>query len=251
MGLFNDGSVRKISLVPSDQRYCYNYKIGEDLGWRNVISLSSSRSHLAGLTKDGRVLVESSSCYSFEGAKKWQNVVCVRTGYESMAGIFSDGTMRYTYNGNDDSYQSDIKNVKDVALCGRSIYVIDEEGTLFQSGFRENTILAKECGKVNKLGLIENTIYGLTAEGYVKELHSNDGDIQIWSCVTRIASGDRHLLGLTEDGRVLWMGDKSEQAEAFNSDSKIIDIYAGCYHSLAMNEEGYLFSPRNYWNSYC
>jgi hypothetical protein len=249
MGLFHDGTVREIHLVPTAQRYCYTYEIGTDLGWKNVISLSSSRSHLAGLTKDGRVLIETrSASYHFDNVGNWKNVIRISAGYENTAGILDDGTLLYT--GNFGSFQCDRKHVKDIILCARTVYAIDEGGTLFQSEEGETRILNKECGNIIQLGAVAGTIYGLTAEGCVKLLYEQDDDPVNWSCVTRLSSGNNHLLGLTESGRVLWKGEKKEQVDALNPDNKIIDIYAGCYHSVAVNEEGYLFCPEDYWRRY-
>lgn len=250
IGLFHDGSVRKIYLIPSNQSYCYTYEIGEDLGWRNVKNLSSSRSHLVGLTEDGRVLVESGSSYYFKGVEAWHNVISVNTGYESTAGILGDGTLIYSYNGGVDPIQSDRKDVKAITLCARTIYGVDGAGTLFRckEGFTE--ILANDCGNIITLGLLGATVYGLTTGGDVKVLYGNDDDMENWSCIVKIASSNDHLLGLTINGKVLWKGKDSDQVKALNTDCKIVDIFAGCYHSLAMNESGFLFSSKNYWQRY-
>ena len=250
VGLFQDGSVRKIYLSPSVQNYCYTFEIGEDLGWRNVKSLSSSRSHLVGLTDDGRVQVESGSSYCFKGVEAWHNAISISAGYESTAGILGDGTLIYSYNGGVDSLQCDRKDVKAITLCARTVYGVDGAGTLFRSEGGLTKILANDCDKIIKLGVLGETVYGLTTGGDVKVLYGNDYDMENWSCIVKIASSNDHLLGLTNNGKVLWKGKDSEQIKALNPDSKIVDIFAGCYHSLAMNESGFLFSPKNYWLRY-
>lgn len=248
MGLFEDGSVRKAYLVPTTQRYCYTYKIGEDLGWRNVKSLSSSRSHLVGLTRNGQVYIKAGSSYHFRGVETWTKVTLARAGYEITAGLCEDGTLRYIYNGDTDFFEVKGKNIIDITLYDRTGYGIDEEGTLFRFEDGEIQILTRTSGHVVQLGVINNIIYGLTQEGIFKVLYGADNDRILWRNVIRMVSGNYHLLGLTDQGEVLWLGNNSEQAEALNPDRNIINIFAGCYHSIAMDDTGCLFSPVNYWN---
>ena len=141
-------------------------------GWQNVVAVAANSGSTFGLTNEGKVLV----CGSFynQSLANWSDIVSISVSTNHVAGVHSDGTVSVV-GANDQGQCDDMakwRDTKQVAV-----------GYGFTAGLREK-------GSV--------WVHGTDDE----DQHS----AMQWTHVVAIGSGTDHILGITEDGKLLAKG---------------------------------------------
>lgn len=140
--------------------------------WQNIKAVAAANTSTFGLTNDGKVLV----CGSFynRSLESWSDIISLSVSTNHVVGVHSDGTVSAI--GADDQGQCDDmakwRDTKQVAV-----------GYGFTAGLREK-------GSV--------WVHGTDDE----DQHS----AMQWTHVVAIGSGTEHILGITEDGKLLAKG---------------------------------------------
>jgi hypothetical protein len=248
MGLLPDGSVVEIRLRETDRPHHYNYDIKSELDWKNVSRISSSRSHLVGLTKDGTIHTRTSS-YLFEAFKEWKDMIDIQAGYEITVGLTSQGILLYEINAERRSFTGKYKNVKMIAAGNRIAYGLCRDGLLYCSDDTGDQILAEDWNDVVQLVATNSNVFGLSENGWVRSLIPADyEEITDWKNIVGISAGGSHLIGRTDENTLVAVGENSHHQCDVNGWKDIKQIFTGCYHTLAWKQNGEIVAPCNYWN---
>ena len=95
-GLKRDGTVCYVS---TSKRSVEEKAFENVLKWKDIVQLSSSQSHIAGLRSDGGVEVTGSGIDTYNSylnnAAYWKDIVSIAVGNNGIAGLKADGTVVY------------------------------------------------------------------------------------------------------------------------------------------------------------
>ena len=108
------------------------------LKWKDIVQLSSSQSHIAGLRSDGGVEVTGSGIDTYNSylnnAAYWKDIVSIAVGNNGIAGLKADGTVVYA--GDDTKGQEACLEWEDIiAIAMGDEYVVGlrEDGTVLST----------------------------------------------------------------------------------------------------------------------
>lgn len=248
IGLLSDGSVGEIRLQETGRPFQYTYEIISDLGWKDICGISSSRSHLLGLTKEGTIHTQSGS-YVFETSQEWKDIINIKAGYEITVGLTNQGILLYEKNAERRSCASKFRNVRMIAASNRKAYGLCEDGLLFCSDGGKDIVLAEDWGDVIQIAATNDNVFGLSDSGRVRALfHTGYEDVSSWYNMIHISAGNSHLIGLTNENILMSSGDNNYHQCEVSEWRNVNKVFTGCYHTLALVEGGEIVAPCNYWS---
>ena len=169
-----------------------------------------------GGTKLYAVDVENRSVASLsEGAKQWSRLPPPPQKRPSYLSQLYAG-----------QYGAIVKDIQDVGYA----YIVGD-----------NTVHVKHDIRMGAVGA--NFYAWLDDDGRVS-VEGKAPDISAWEgeCIAAISAGDRHLLALTADGRVLAVGDNNSKQCEVSKWENCVAVIAGPHYSVAIQEDGTLLS---------
>jgi alpha-tubulin suppressor-like RCC1 family protein len=218
-----------------------------DLGdWTDIVALSASTAHTAGVKTDGTVIVSGMSkggnVYGQCNTQDWSNIVSVGLGTNHIVGLRSDGTVVAI--GDNLAGQCNVESwsgIKAISVINKTTLGLKEDGTVVATGDNKYgqcnvadwTDIAAVCaGAAHTLGLKN--------DGTVVAVGRNEfGECEVsnWSDIIAI-SASAHSIGLRRNGTVVATGynkDGQCNVESWNS---IAFVSAGFYTTLALKTDG-------------
>ena len=148
-------------------------------GWKNIVSISGGYDHMLGLTADGTVVAVGNNEYGQCDVSQWTDIVAISAGNRHSLGLRSDGTIVAT---GDDTYDQ----------CSLS-------GCCFWYSNRTDAVQIA-AGYFDSVMLFQNGCVGSTLF---------DPDVSGWEDVAAVYSVGRCVIGLREDGTLLYAGRSS------------------------------------------
>ena len=178
-GLRDDGA----ALTPDDKMKVVNLKSGNS--WLEVVPTYDG---FYGVTSDGTIALanfEDVSAFKIESLQGCTKIECVETKDTDVIGLTPSGTIAtmgvgpLLYDAGQQYKEWD--NLSDISVCDRStdLFGLTNDGTILYAG-------AFSSGE---------------------EDFFDDADVESWTDITDISTGDSHLVALKKDGTVLAAGD--------------------------------------------
>ena len=140
-GLKRDGTVCYVS---TSKRSVEEKAFENVLKWKDIVQLSSSQSHIAGLRSDGGVEVTGSGIDTYNSylnnAAYWKDIVSIAVGNNGIAGLKADGTVVYA--GDDTKGQEACLEWEDIiAIAIGDEYVVGlrDNGAVLSTSAKELT----------------------------------------------------------------------------------------------------------------
>ena len=217
--------------------------------WNNIVQIAGYGDLLVGLRSDGTVVATGTDTKHLSGEYQgWQSVQAIEAGYQSVSALSADGYV--LYDGTDYQSLNACENWQNVTLLVRGdehMVGVTANGTLLGVGMN-NVYQINVSGVTNVLNAATScqTTYILKRDGTVqlvggnKEYEQGQASAANWSGVIAITSGDRHVIGLRQDGNVLYAGDNSYGQCNVGKWTNIIAVCAGHRHTIAIDSDGTL-----------
>ena len=209
-------------------------------GFENAVTAAVGYSHV--VVVDDRMKVHSfgTNYYNECEVSDWTDVVSVAAGYHVTYARHADGSVSAT--GLNARLVDGWTGVVQIAAGLRHVVAVTESGTLLYAG-------SNASGQLEGLGSVEDAVMAAAGDGFTAIL-KKDGSVVVtgnvtwgeetgdWTNVVKIAAGSRHLLALTDDGRVLAAGDNGYGQCGTARLGDIADIAAGDSHSAFLRVDG-------------
>lgn len=197
---------------------CTDYGMTYDFsGWKDVISIAGQDEVIIGLSESGEIFTTSREGYNYAcDTDDWHNIIQVTAGNGFAAGLTDDGTVKNFGRNVEGQCNTDSwSDIIQISAGHRFLVGLDKHGELFFAGAHEDEF----------------------REEY--ELKKDD-----WKDVVSIQAygGDSnkmgHVIGLTEDNRVVCLGDIFEDSQTSVDDlTNIKFLSVGENHIIAINED--------------
>ena len=209
-------------------------------GFENAVTAAVGYSHV--VVVDDRMKVHSfgTNYYNECEVSDWTDVVSVAAGYHVTYARHADGSVSAT--GLNARLVDGWTGVVQIAAGLRHVVAVTESGTLLYAG-------STASGQLEGLGSVGDAVMAAAGDGFTAIL-KKDGSVVVtgnvtwgeetgdWTNVVKIAAGSRHLLALTDDGRVLAAGDNGYGQCGTARLGDIADIAAGDSHSAFLRVDG-------------
>ena len=209
-------------------------------GFENAVTAAVGYSHV--VVVDDRMKVHSfgTNYYNECEVSDWTDVVSVAAGYHVTYARHADGSVSAT--GLNARLVDGWTGVVQIAAGLRHVVAVTESGTLLYAG-------SNASGQLEGLGSVWDAVMAAAGDGFTAIL-KKDGSVVVtgnvtwgeetgdWTNVVKIAAGSRHLLALTDDGRVLAAGDNGYGQCGTARLGDIADIAAGDSHSAFLRVDG-------------
>lgn len=143
--------------------------------WKNIVAVSAGFRHCVALTKTGSVVAAGHDLYQQCQVQSWDRIVALAAGRHHTVGLKLDGTVvaigQNTYTQCDVSHWQDVMSIT--------------AGDTFTAALTmHNTVLIAGPDELRQ-------------------------EVADWKNIVQICAGNRHLLGVTKDGRVFAAGDRT------------------------------------------
>lgn len=208
-------------------------------GWKDIVAISGTGYHVAGLRKDGTVVATGYNNRNCETAvcrcdtSDWHDIISISAGVLYTIGVQRDGhvvragTMR-----SDDDEK------------GNSVYV--------DFDFSDWTdIVAVSAQKFYCLGLKSDGTVVYKGDSKLIKQYKIEDTVSTWSNVVAISAGFQHALGLRADGTVVAAGDNGLLQCEVSRWRDCVAISAGTFQSLGLCADGTVYvSGTNYDNCF-
>lgn len=154
--------------------------------WKDIIAVSAGDSHTVGLTRDGTVVAAGSNLYGESDVSSWKDIIAVSAGSFCTAGLAADGSARLV--GEDPDQKSDVSGWTDLAAISAGYPIVG----------------------LNKYGTA--VVYGSYSQYYpnTKITVTKPYDVSEWIYMVEVDAGNTHIIGLTEYGMVMAIGNNSD-----------------------------------------
>ena len=209
-------------------------------GFENAVTAAVGYSHV--VLVDDRMKVHSfgTNYYNECEVSDWTDVVSVAAGYHVTYARHADGSVSAT--GLNARLVDGWTGVVQIAAGLRHVVAVTESGTLLYAG-------SNASGQLEGLGSVGDAVMAAAGDGFTAILKKG-GSVVVtgnvtwgeetgdWTNVVKIAAGSRHLLALTDDGRVLAAGDNGYGQCGTARLGDIADIAAGDSHSAFLRVDG-------------
>jgi len=228
--------------------------------WTSVVAISAGNDFLVGLTEDKKVLFAGDGRTwlghnpypnnTLKNAEEWDDIVSIAAGWRHIVGLTSKGEVRIIGKGaveqldelrrimDSDDWTNDIVSI----AAGGGYQDVDGEGV---SDEYYITALLKRDGTVVILGNLKDSDKATVM-----------GGDNAWANIKALAVGSWHIVGLTNDGRVLTTGsgyyadlDRTDDTSNImnvdgwaQSGNPVVEIAAGTGFTLALNSDGSMVS---------
>lgn len=279
VAVYADGTVDAVYL---DDCFYLNNR-SELLQWRDIVAVSAGNQHTVGLKSDGTVVAAGENFDGECDVSDWTDIVQVAAGFCFTAGLKKDGTVVYA--GNPPTSESyDVSDLTDVVAIDASDEALDcllSDGTWIRRGdlgggqwrisekmYTSVDVAADENGYIShssnivdistglacSIGLKSDgtvqLVHNLKLEGYTgphlpDRFNPKVFDTSSWRNIVDVGAGNDHVVGLREDGAVVFTGSLNPRyAHHYDmSDwSDISEIYAGGEFTIGLTKEGTLLA---------
>lgn len=216
-------------------------------GWYDIESIASNNNEIAGLKKDGTVVLTGDDI----DVSDWSSIVEIAYGNAFVAGLKEDGTVRISeiswasnVFGSDEVF--DGEKMQSIAAGGEIIAGVTEDKTVklvSTEGDRSSVvsdwtdIISVSVGSSVIVGLREN---GTAVAASISESGTEEYDLDDWDDLTSVAVGENHIVGLKSDGTVLCTG-KNGYGECNTQEWKdVAEIAAGRNCTAGIKKDGTL-----------
>ncbi len=192
-------------------------------GWSDIIAISASTKHTAGLKSDGTVLAAG---YNKDGrcnVSKWKDIVAISAGETHTVGLTSQKTVVAA--GLNTDGQCKVSAWSDIIAV--SAGGVDTVGYKF--------------GVVGQIIIKEGHTVGLKFDGTVVAVGSNDNgqcNVSGWTDIVAVSAGGHHSVGLKSDGSVLAVGNNGNGECNVSGWTDIIAVSAGDYWTVGLKSDG-------------
>ena len=264
--------------------------------WRDVVSVTAGRTFSAALTRDGRVYFDSGLYPDLRSVEQWSSIVAISAGNDYIAGLTEDrrvrvsgdtrswlGWNRYPYN--DLINAENWEDIISVAAGWRHIVGLTSTGEVKIIGVGAEQQLEELEMLRGSDNWTSSDIIAIAAGGgyqeneetdvyYITALLKRDGTVVVlgniresdkqqimysefaWNDIKAISVGSWHIVGLTNDGRVVTTGAGYYQNldianNDFNityvtewglDDNAVIQVSAGTGFTIALKSDGSMVS---------
>ena len=224
-GLRLDGTV-----VVAEDKYCKN-EYGECNidSWTDIIDIATSGHHTVGLKSDGTVVATGKNENGQCDISEWKDIVSISVDIQTTYGLKKDGTVIDT--GDYNSFE----NARNVCALEKQKgeYAIVSNGKLYDYYLDEND--DAECQLLKWENLVSvsynHHAVGLKVDGTVVAVDTLGEDeegkcnVENWSNVVAVYADTSVTFGITEDGRVLVVGDTYDWKSEISSWKLFDSIY--------------------------
>ena len=237
----------------------------EALDWDGVVSVDTYGTLIIGLLKDNSVRVAGTYDGNTISSEDWTDVIDVASGEQFVAVLHSDGSVEARgHDGDGQCETRNWENIVDIDAGWRFAVGLSNDGKLVFSGISEEQereyenekekwsdvikISASGGGESAVKGRIKGRGHtvGLKSDGTVVAVGDNrygQCDVEEWTDIVRIATGDWYTVGLKEDGSILVTGENTPGCEyidyaVIDSLEGIIDIAAGYGQTMCLLDSG-------------
>ena len=180
--------------------------------WRNITSISMGAYHLAGLRKDGTVVIADITGVKWNKVSSWRDIIAVSAGKNHVVGLKRDGTV-VADGGNsrgDECYVSHWRNIVAVSAGDEYTVGLKQNGTVVAVGkSRYGQGLVSGWNDIVAISAGDGHTVGLKKDGtVVATSHDIFGECQVpdWRDIQAISAGHRHTIGLKKDGTMVAVG---------------------------------------------
>ncbi|MDO5336440.1 MAG: hypothetical protein Q4E89_03115 [Eubacteriales bacterium] len=179
--------------------------------------------------------------------RKWAGIVAVSAGDFHVLGLDRGG--RVLSAGKNNLNQCDVfdwKNVVQIAARGDVSAALDAKGRVYVCGDLEEGLgSARKWSRIKKIALGNKHILGLCEDGTVKSVGCNLDDqctqVPKWNQVIDIAAGEYHSLALCRDGSVQASGSDIDGECAVESWREIVKLQGASGSSVGIDRKGRLW----------
>ena len=197
--------------------------------WTDIIDIATSGHHTVGLKSDGTVVATGKNENGQCDISEWKDIVSISVDIQTTYGLKKDGTVIAT--GDYNSFE----NARNVCALEkqRGKYAILSNGKLYDYFLDEND--AAECQLLKWENLVSvsynHHAVGLKVDGTVVAVDTLGEDeegkcnVENWSNVVAVYADTSVTFGITEDGRVLVVGDTYDWKSEISSWKLFDSIY--------------------------
>ena len=197
--------------------------------WTDIIDIATSGHHTVGLKSDGTVVATGKNENGQCDISEWKDIVSISVYIQTTYGLKKDGTVIAT--GDYNSFE----NARNVCALEkqRGKYAILSNGKLYDYFLDEND--AAECQLLKWENLVSvsynHHAVGLKVDGTVVAVDTLGEDeegkcnVENWSNVVAVYADTSVTFGITEDGRVLVVGDTYDWKSEISSWKLFDSIY--------------------------
>lgn len=207
--------------------------------------------------QDGSVLCAGDRPIPIESVQEFKYIESIDTYGELVIGLRTDGTVQAVGRYDNATKEVDVKNwnnVKDIAAGEQFVIALNEDGTVYGDGHKDDgqlelenwkDIIAIDAGWSFSVGLTKDhkLIYAGNDQGQQAKFNYNDS---LWKDVVNISAGGGstkykgkgHTVGLKSDGTVVAIGDNEYGQCDVNTWTDVIKVVAGDMHTVGLKADG-------------
>ena len=218
--------------------------------WNEIVQISGYDDHIVGLKADGTLVGTGTNNEGDLDIQSWMGVVQVATGYHGTSALTEDGYVLYT--GTENANIDDCVNWKDIEILVAGddhMAGITKDGKMVASGY--NSVGQCDVGGFTNIACAAvgcQYTFAVDADGDVSIAGGNEKyaygqyNAVSWKNIIAIDSGDRHVVGLTKDGKVYAAGENLDGQLNVDKWENVIAICAGQYHTVAISTDGTIYA---------
>ena len=216
--------------------------------WRqvkNLHTISVGGTHIVAIKSDGTVVAVGNNEDRQCEVDDWTDIVSVSAGNGFTVGLRKDGTVVAV--GYDDNGRLNVGQWQDIVSVGTGLFHsigIKDDGSVVAaggSGVTGNNNI-QVCGGRNFTAALKAN--GTAAVTECDNLCNVSG----WEDVVAIGAGAFFVVGLKENGTVVFTGQSTENAQAVENWEGIVSISAGTSHIVGLKSDGTVVAAG--WNDY-
>lgn len=210
LGLKSDGTVIAVGADGSGQ--C------QVADWSDIVQIEAKGNISAGLKSDGTVILTGDVSKQKEAALDWEQVIYIQLGEDYIAGLLSNKTVVIAGDGivTQESVD-DWRNIEVIAAGDETLFGKKTDGGIVRTTYSYGTITKEEMVGLQKAVTGGGYVAGLKKDGTVAvwgisgESFGQD-EVAGWSGMIDIAASEDGILGLKEDGTVVVLGERYQEA---------------------------------------
>jgi hypothetical protein len=203
--------------------------------WRDITAVASGALCIAGIKKDGTVVVAWKEGEKEDGkgdVSGWRDIVAVEIGYKDFCGLKSDGSFITTGAG---STRESLEKYRDT---------VDKEKI---EQMERDVLVEERFDSCSDFVSITGANVGLKADGTMifRTPSKLTDTVAEWRDIVAISKGQYHLIGLKADGTVVaaWEEGKNEDGQCDVSEWRdIVAVSTSFFHTVGLKADGSLIA---------
>lgn len=233
-----------------------NFKPVDRTGnWGNLIAVAAGENFTLALQGDGQVKLAGVYVADANYHARWENVVAIAAGRNHALGLRADGTLRFFGDNDHGQCAKDMlywKNIVAIAAGANMSLALQSDGRVKLVGQSDSPapIDVSDWRNITDIAVGYGHILGITQERKVVatgENFSGQCDLGDWNDIVDVAAGQFHTVGLRADGRVLAAGENHWGQCDVADWQNIVAIAAGESFTLGLQADGkVLFTGKNH-----